>query len=324
MTAPTDRPPVVDMCALLHDTDGWRLYLDRFRVHAPEYLSVFGRAMCRYFGADHGTYAAALAHDWDAALDVLLPPDRPELDLAAHVADRRARGVVREVVLGGPGRRPDGRSDNNWLLEVTRANPDHFTVWAGVALQPGADAEVARLAADGAEGLCVIPFLDGTTATDPAHDAFWATAAAAGLPVWLHTGHHVAASQPSGLGSWVVVEELARRHPSLWLVAGHAGWPDVTHMLLTAARHPRVRLELSSHRARTMTTPGSGWEAALQHDGALARGRMMFGTSGWVNPVAVDLLAAEVAALPLTPGTAAAWLGSTALDLLDAVAQRPS
>ncbi|MFD3973211.1 hypothetical protein [Streptomyces cyaneofuscatus] len=54
------------------------------------------------------------------------------------------------------------------------------------------------------------------------------------------TGHHFARSHPSGPDSWRTVEALAGRHRELLLVAGHAGWPDVREMLLTAARHPGV------------------------------------------------------------------------------------
>lgn len=59
----------------------------------------------------------------------------------------------------------------------------------------------------------------------------------------------------AGIGSRRTLEA---RHPRLTLVAGHAGRPDVMETLLTAARHPRVYLEFSSHRARNMASPGSG------------------------------------------------------------------
>ncbi|MFW3463502.1 amidohydrolase family protein [Streptomyces sp. 058-1L] len=308
------RPPVVDACSLVYDDAGWRVYLHRLGERAPEYLDVFSASFCRYFGASHTAYRDALALRWQDAVDVLLPPGRPPFDLTAHLADRERQGVTGEFAMGSPERLPDGRTVNEWLLETVRGVTDRVQVWAGLSLRDPADAlrELERSAAGGATGLCVIPFLDGTDPADPRFSPVWDAAAAAGLPVWLHTGHHFARSHPSGLGSWRTVEALAGRHRELLLVAGHAGWPDVQEMLLTAARHPGVFLEFSSHRPRHMPKPGSGWEPLLHHARGMARDRVLFGTSTWVNPGPTGSLADELAALALPAEVVTAWLSGNA------------
>ncbi|MDW4914832.1 amidohydrolase family protein [Streptomyces californicus] len=312
------RHPVVDACSLVYDDAGWRAYLNRLGENAPEYLDVFSSSFCRYFGASHPAYREALAVRWQDAVDVLLPPGRPPFDLAAHLADRRRQGVTAEFAMGSAERLPDGRTVNTWLLETVREVRDRIHVWAGISLRDPAAAlrEVEVSLAAGASGLCVIPFLDGTDPADPRFAPVWDAAATAGLPVWLHTGHHFARSHPSGLGSWRTVEALAARHRELLLVAGHAGWPDVRETLLTAARHPGVHLEFSSHRPRHMAGPGSGWEPLLHHARGLARDRVMFGTSTWVNPGPTGPLANELAELPLPEDVVTAWLSGNAEALV--------
>ncbi|MDX3072644.1 amidohydrolase family protein [Streptomyces sp. NPDC088354] len=317
-SAPGDRPPVVDACSLVYDDIGWRLYLARLAHNAPEYLDVFSGAFCRTFGAAHQDYRDALARRWQDAVDVLLPPGRPRFDLDAHLAARQRQGVVAEFAMGSQELRPDGRTVNAWLLDTTAAVRDRVHVWAGIGLRDPAAAlrELERAVAGGARGLCVIPFLDGTDPLDPRYAPVFDAAAALRLPVWLHTGHHFAARYPTGLGSWRTVETLASRHQDLLLVAGHAGWPDVQDMLLTAARHPGVYLEFSSHRPRRMPAPGSGWAPLLHHATSLARHRVLFGTSTWVNPVPVAVLADELTALRLPSDVTAAWLHGNARALL--------
>ncbi|WP_234376986.1 amidohydrolase family protein [Streptomyces sp. TP-A0356] len=312
------RPPVIDVCSLIHDTAGWRAYLNRLGENAPEYLDVFSAALCRYFDASRPVYRAALRDGWRAALDVLLPPARPPFDLRAHLAEQDRQGVVAEIAMGSQERLPDGRTVNDWLLSTTASARSRIHVWAGISLRDPVAAlrEAERTVEAGAEGLCVIPFLDGTDPTDPAFTPVFDAARLQRLPVWLHTGHHFAARRATGLGSWRTLETLAARHPGLILVAGHAGWPEVTETLLTAARHPHVYLEFSSHRPRRMADPGSGWSPLLHHARTLARERTLFGTSTWVNPVPVRRLADELTALDLGDDITGAWLSANARRLL--------
>jgi predicted TIM-barrel fold metal-dependent hydrolase len=314
----TPSGPVVDACSLVYDNDSWRAYLNRFRHHAPEYLDVFSRSFCRYFGVDHRGYRDALARGWDDAVACLVPASRPNLDLRSYLDGRAGEGVTAEIAMGGSAEVAPGESVNDRLLALTAADRERIHVWAGISLidTGAALSELSRSLAAGATGICIIPFLDGIDITDPVHAPVIAAAENAGLPLWLHTGHHFAASQPPGAGNWRAVDELARRHPGLVIVAGHAGWPDVTEMLLTASRHSNVLLEFSSHRARTMRIPGAGWEMLLAQAGSLGRGRVMFGTSTWVNPPPVRDLVAEVRDLGLDPTVTQEWLAATAQSLM--------
>lgn len=319
-TEMTVRPPrpFVDACALIFDSDCWRAYLARFLPRAPEYLDVFSAALSRFFSASHERYRDALKDNLAAAIDVLVPPDGPGIDPLAAVQQRANDGMVAEIAMGSPARLADGSTVNDRLLALTADMRDRVHVWAGIELTNGSDplAQVTRAQQSGATGLCLIPFLDGVDITDRAYVPVFGAAADAGLPVWLHTGHHFAAGQPTGLGSWRAVETIAARHPDLVLVCGHAGWPDVMDTLVTAARHRHVYLEFSSHRPRRMAAPGSGWLPLLHHATSLARHRVMFGTSTWVNPTPARTLADEVTTLGLPEPVTSEWLADNALRML--------
>jgi predicted TIM-barrel fold metal-dependent hydrolase len=89
-------------------------------------------------------------------------------------------------------------------------------------------------------------------------------------------------------------------------------------MLMIAARHENVLLEISSHRPKNMAHPGAGWEPLLYYGRGPSRHKIMFGTSTWVNPVPIATLAAEVRALHRGDEEAVTqdWLHGNAARLL--------
>lgn len=327
-----EKAPIIDACSLVYDDEGWRAYLDRLARYAPRYLSVFARSFATYFGADLGSYRAALRESGPVeAIGILLPAqaDRPgtparerqPFDIDAYASERTGQGVRAEVIMGSPARLPGGESVNDRVARIAAHAPHRFHAWAGITLRDGAAAavrELRRCLDLKMTGFNIIPFLDAVDVTDEEFAPVFQLADEAQLPLWLHTGHHFASAVPADISTWRHVDHLAARYPHITVVAGHAGWPSVLDMLMIAARHDNVLLEISSHRPKHMTQPGAGWEPLLHHGRGSCRGKVMFGTSTWVNPLPVATLAAEVRDLhPGDDGAAAHdWLYGNAAGLL--------
>lgn len=312
--------PVIDACALVYDDDCWRAYLLRLADHAPQYLHVFAESLSHYFGADLESYRHRLRTRGPArAVDVLLHPRRIPFDLDRHLDEKVAQGVVGEVAMGGPAQLADGTTMNDRVASFAAAAPGRIHAWAGLSLRGDPTAAVAELkhCLDlGMTGLSIIPFLDGVDVTDPRFSAIFELAAAERLPLWLHSGHHFAVTQPLDISSWRQLDLLAGRYPEISIVAGHAGWPWVLETISVASRHDNVFLEISSHRAKHMSARGSGWEPLLRFGPSSMRNKVLFGTSTWVNPVPVKTLAEEVRALDFGGEVTADWLYGNAERML--------
>ncbi|WP_414642519.1 amidohydrolase family protein, partial [Actinocrinis sp.] len=321
-TVPPSNPPIIDVCSLVYDDEGWRAYLDRLAHYAPQYLSVFARSFATYFGADHALYTARLHNAGPAeAIDILLPPDRKPFEVDAYLAERTDQGVVAEVIMGGPARLRDGETVNDRVAHIAARAADRLHPWAGITLRDGPDSavrELRRCLDLGMTGFNIIPFLDGVDPTEERFAPVFRLADEARLPLWLHTGHHFASAVPADISGGRQVDHLAARYPGMTVVAGHAGWPSVLDMLAVATRHENVLLEISSHRPKHIKRPGSGWEPLLYYGRGPSRRKIMFGTSTWVNPVPCATLVAEVRALDLGDdgGVAEDWLRGNAARLL--------
>lgn len=309
--------PVIDACALVHDPPSWGAYLARLARDAPEYLSVFARSFRACLGVDELV--------WDAVRD---GPDRraalarlverlPPFVLDRYLEERARDHVVCEIAMGSP-ECWEGTRVNDRVARLAERSDGRLRAWAGVSLRDlrEALAELRRCADLGMRGFNVIPFLDGVDVAAPECAPVFDFAASRGMAVWVHTGHHFARTVPLDVCGWRHIDRLAARHPGLTVVVGHAGWPWIREMVGVALRHENVLLEVSSHRPRSMAVPGSGWEPLLFHGARALRGSVMFGTSTWVNPVPVQVLARELLGLGLPPDVTELWLRGNAEQLL--------
>lgn len=307
--------PVADACSLVYDREGWRAYLRRFIDPAPEYLSIFASSFCKFFGAPLDEYRRLLREcPMDAVETLTCAPER--MDVVQTLRDRRRRGVTLEFLMGSAETLASGETVNESLFRAVHGEPG-VGVWAGLPLNDAsrALAVIDHAVRAGASGANVIPFLDRTQIGVPENSAVFGALVDSGLPVWIHSGHHFAAQYRYGADSWRDIDDLARQHPRLVIVIGHAGWPQVMESTLVAARHRHVYLEFSSHRPRTFATEPE-WRALIRSARGPLRHKILFGTSGWVNAQAVDELAAEVAALPIPSDVIEDWLEGNARRLM--------
>ena len=138
----------------------------------------------------------------------------------------------------------DNRKGNDFLLRAAAAHPNRFipscsaNPWLGEA---GLE-ELRRALGQGARMVVLHPAVQGYQAND---ELVWPSlelAAAARVPVYVHTGH------PGCASPWQIVD-LAGRHPGLDLIVGHCGatdfWNDVVEATKAA---PSVYLEASLAR----------------------------------------------------------------------------
>jgi predicted TIM-barrel fold metal-dependent hydrolase len=309
----------IDMCALVYDRESWGAYFRDLGGQAPAYLRAFGRHLATVFGTDFATYRRHLdAGDLDAAIDVLVSRRPARLDVAGHLRAMDNEGIAYQVLMGSSARLPDGTSVNARVAAFAARAPDRMQAWAGLNLSDphAALEELERCHALGMLGATVIAFRDGVDPQEQRFDAVFAAAERLGLPVWLHTGHHLCTSRPGELSHPRIIDVIAGRHPGLKIVAGHGGWPWMPEMISVAQRHPNVFVEFSTHRPSWMARPGSGWEPLLLYGRGTLRRKVMFGTATWVHSVPVRTLIQEVADLGLGPAVTHDWLWGNAARLL--------
>lgn len=314
----TDDPngrTAIDMCALVYDRESWGAYFRDLGGQAPAYLRAFGRHMTTVFGADFVAYRRLLdVGDLDAAVDVLVANQPDDVDVAAHVRAMDEQGVAYQVLLGSSARLPGGDSVNTRVAALAARAPHRMQAWAGLNLgDPNAALEeLRRCHGLGMSGITIIAFRDGVEPHAPHCFAVFAEAERLGLPVWIHTGHHLCTRRPGELSHPRVIDALAGRHPDLRIVAGHGGWPWMPEMISVAQRHPNVFVEFSTHRPSWMARPGSGWESLLLYGSGTLRRKVMFGTATWVHSVPTHTLIQEVADLGLGEAVTRDWLRGNA------------
>ncbi|MDT0392064.1 amidohydrolase family protein [Streptomyces sp. DSM 41921] len=315
---PVARHRVVDVCALALDRACWRTYFQDLAAVAPTYLRAFGRHAASVFGAEYAAFRARLdAGDRDGAIDLLVAGRPERTDPGDLVRTMDGNGVVHQILMSCGGTTADGDDVNDRVAAVAAKAPDRLQAWAGIDLTDPdrAVAELERCHALGMRGFAVTPFWQGTDPRDPACDPVYRRADELGMPLWLHTGHHFA-RHAHDLCHPRNVDHIARRHPGLPIVAGHAAWPWVLEMISIAQRHRHVYLDISSHRPPWMARPGSGWEPLLLYGATTLRDRILFGSATWVNADPVAVLAGQVAALGLGAEVTDNWLYGNAARLL--------
>lgn len=314
------RPPVIDVLAIVYDAECWEAYLRWFADNGPAYLGVFTRRFCEMTGVDADAYRAALREDPHAAVDLLVASGRLGVDFAEHARSIREQGVERQVLAGCPVSLPGGGSLNERLAELTAPHADTLLPWAGLSLRDpeAAVAELRRCVLEfGMRGAVMTHFLDPADPLSPGAHRLYAEAESLGVPLWIHTGQNLSSAASIASCGWRELDEIARTHPRLRLVAGHGGWPWALETIAVCQRQPNVYLELSTHRAANIAAPGSGWEPLLHYGATAIRRKVLFGSCEWVHGVPVGELADEFLDLDLDPRTLRAWLYDNAARLLE-------
>ncbi len=168
-----------------------------------------------------------------------------DLDEAGLLAAMDRAGVERAVI--APVERllaVRNREGNDQMLRAAAAHPDRFIPACTVNPWYGDDGltELRRAVAAGARLLVLHPAVQGFLANDELVWPLVEAAAAAQVPVYVHTG------PPGAASPWQAVD-LAERFPEADVIVGHSGATDFWNDAGPAARgRPNVYLEASLAR----------------------------------------------------------------------------
>lgn len=143
----------------------------------------------------------------------------------------------------------DAVAGNELALAAVRRHPGRLGVWlVADPHRPDAAALLRdQLDLPGVWGLKLHPDTHACAATDPRYEPLLELAAAAGVPVLSHGQTRSPFSDPGELA------ELARRHPEVPVLVGHAGlWQDgFDRAARLAAARPNLYLEICGSRLTT-------------------------------------------------------------------------
>ena len=312
----------VDMCGIVYDPECWEAYLGGFAEYAPGYLRMFASRFCRIAGADPREFTRRLDADPAGAVRWLCAHPGWALDLDAYVQRLVTEGVAHQVIMGSMRPLRGGGVVNDRVAEFAARHPDVLQAWVNVDLvdPDAAIREVRRGVHElGMRGVSVTHFLDVADPLSAGAHAFYAEVERLGLPLWVHTGYNFSTRIPVDWCSWRQLDAIAREHQQLVIIAGHGGWPWVLETLALCQRHPNVHVEFSTHRARHMARPGSGWEALFGFGATAVRHKVLFGGVEWAQGLSTGRLAAEVADCGIAEPVRDAWLHDNAFRLLGLV-----
>lgn len=165
---------------------------------------------------------------------------------------------------------------NDYVAEVVRADPERRIGFAGIdPADPTALEELDRaLDVLGLSGVKLgLPYANVHPLDERALSIF-ARAQEREVPVLLHTGTTPHATAPLEFGHPRLIDEVARRYPSLRIVMAHVGHPWEREAIVVARKHPHVFADVSALVYR----PFQLWQAlrcALEY---AAHGKLLFGS----------------------------------------------
>jgi uncharacterized protein len=154
------------------------------------------------------------------------------------------------------------------------------------------------------------PFRDGSRITDPHWEPMLRRCADTDTPLFVHTGQHWLPEHPYDLEHPRHIDAIARRHPSLRIIAAHAGWPWIPEMVAIAWKHPNVWVDTSAHRPKSFSQVGSGFEMLHGRMFGSFQDRVLFGSAAPIIGSTVPRLRDEVMALEIPEHAKQGWLAN--------------
>jgi predicted TIM-barrel fold metal-dependent hydrolase len=213
------------------------------------------------------------------------------------VADMDAHGVVRTMLIASlPG-------DEDSVAAAVRRHPSRLV--GAFMFHPGAPHAADRLSRALGDlrlrTVCLFPAMHQVPLDDPATEAVFTAAAAAGAAVFVHCGVlSIGVRKKLGLpsrfdlrlGDPLAVAAIAARHPGVPVIIPHFGAGLFREALMAADAAPNIRLDTSSSNGWIRYHPGltlrDVFARALDVAGV---DRLIFGTDssffprGWQKPV---------------------------------------
>ncbi|MCA1812370.1 MAG: amidohydrolase family protein [Halobacteriales archaeon] len=202
--------------------------------------------------------------------------------MADMVRHYEGLGIGHAVLLGWDAERNTGLPPvpNDVVAQAVQEHGGFFTGFAGIdPLRGKALDELERCARLGLRGVKLHPSAQGFALDDPRCARFWRRCEDLGMLLLVHTGTTgLGAGAPGGLGMELALsrplalDAIAARHPSLQLIAAHAGWPWHEELLAIALHKPNVHLDISGWLPRYL--PKVVWD----HANGPLRTKVLFGS----------------------------------------------
>ena len=201
---------------------------------------------------------------------------------------------------------------NEDVSRMAKQHPDRFIPFCSV------DPSLGRLAVDqlelavaklGAQGLKLVPPMQGFRFDDPRYDPLWQKAAELDIIVWTHAAHQKSTpGTDARLGQPMLVESVALKFPGLKIVLGHCGFPWVWESWSLASRHPNLYVDISAYKDLYDQFP---WQAYTTGG---TENKLLFATD---NPIfGFSDCVEAVRKLPIGENFKSAILGTNAQALL--------
>ena len=259
----------------------------------------------RMYGGDKETFAPQIA-------GIRWLTEEKSLDDIVHEMDEA--GVDKAVIVAADYSSSYGAImvTNDDVSRMANQHPDRFIPFCSV------DPALGRLAVDqleiavkdlGAQGLKLVPPMQGFKFDDPRYDPLWKKAAELDIIVWTHAAHQKSTpGTDARLGRPMLVEAVALKFQELKIVLGHCGFPWVWESWSLAARHPNVYVDISAYNDLYDQFP---WQAYTA-DGS--ESKLLFATD---NPIfGFSDCVEAVRKLPISEDFRTAILGANAQALL--------
>ena len=199
-------------------------------------------------------------HTWetDERLGSLLGENGRRLGLGPTQADRHVASAARHLeaskpidvafVLGFKSVYLGAEISNDAVAAYVRTHPDRLVGFAGIDPSDprGGVQELERARAElGLKGVTVAPAAQGVHPANSQAMLIYAEAARRGLPVLFHSGVTITSATRLEYAQPVLLDEVAREHPTLKIIVAHMGFPWVRETLVLLAKHPNVYADLS-------------------------------------------------------------------------------
>lgn len=243
----------------------------------------------------------------------------PEETLQGFVDQLDSAGISRAVFAA----RNRAQTEQEWSLtnefvaECVGKHPDRIVGFGGIdASNPErAATEVRRAVRElGLWGVCFDPFALPGAPDHEAFDPIYRACDELGVPVVVTLGGWPGIPSPLRLSNPLAIDAVARRFPSLLIVASHAGWPFTQDMIAVAWRCENVYFENSFYHF----APGAGM--LVDAANTMISDKMLYASAYPFVPLGETL--ARFRTLAFTPDVMDKVLYRNAETLLDRIAAR--
>jgi uncharacterized protein len=233
---------------------------------------------------------------------------RDERSLPAFFEEMDAAGIDHAVATGRFAPRPRHTIDNDDVVALVREYPDRFSGFGAVdGRDPGAVAEVHRLADAGLKGFTFSNGWNGLSDDDPILDPVYRACAERGLIVAVTNSFFIGDLE---FCHPIHLQRMALRHPDLTIVAAHGNYPWVMQLVGVAMQCTNVYLMPDLYINR----PSPGRDDYVRAINYYLRHRSLHGSSFPVRSLGDSLDSAQ--ALGIDDEVRGMYFGGTAARLL--------